>query len=129
MFKNILLANDGSEHTLKAARVAGEMARSNNATLRVVIAYDAVPTYLGDPEFQQAVSARLKHVEDVLEKAISFVGEVPGALKTEILEGPPAEAVLSVVGTRGRGRISGLLLGSNSQKVVAHALCPVLLVR
>ncbi|MBE9523621.1 MAG: universal stress protein [Chloroflexi bacterium] len=139
MFKDILLAIDGSDHALKAARVAGEMARSNDAALRVVVAYDAVPTYLGDPEFQQAVYARQKHAEEVLENALSFVGEVPGALKTEILEGPPAEAVLRVVGTRnndlivmgtrGRGRLSGLLLGSNSQKVVAHAPCPVLLVR
>jgi nucleotide-binding universal stress UspA family protein len=33
------------------------------------------------------------------------------------------------MGTRGLGRLAGALLGSQSQKVVAHANCPVLLVR
>ena len=104
----------------------------------MVDTYDAVPTYLGDTEFQQAVSARQKQAEDVLEKAISFVSEVPKAQKIVIFEGPPAEAVLRVVerrgndliviGTRGCGRLSGLLLGSICQKVMQHAPCPVLLV-
>lgn len=57
----------------------------------------------------------------------------------EVLEGPPAEAILNVanvreidlivMGTRGLGRLAGALLGSQSQKVVAHASCPVLLAR
>ncbi|MEN8173017.1 MAG: universal stress protein [Chloroflexota bacterium] len=139
MFENILLAIDGSDHALEAARVAGEMARCNDAALCVVVAYEAVPSYLGEPNFQQVVTARLRDAEEQLEKAIAFIGAIPGSLKTEVLEGPPAEAVLRVVeargndlivmGTRGRGRLSGLLLGSVSQKVVAHAPCPVLLVR
>ncbi len=39
MFNNILLAIDGSDHALEAVRVAGEMARYNDADLRVVVAY------------------------------------------------------------------------------------------
>ncbi len=139
MFKNLLLAFDGSEHALKAARLAGEMARSSDADLRVVVAYDPLPTYLGEPGFQHIVSTRLQHAETELQEALKQVGEVPKEIKTEVLEGPPAEAILTVaetrdndliiVGTRGRGRLSGLLLGSVSQKIVAHAQCPVLLVR
>ncbi|MBL7163487.1 MAG: universal stress protein [Anaerolineales bacterium] len=139
MFKNLLLAFDGSEHALKAARLAGEMARSSDAELRIVVAYDPLPAYLGEPDFQHVVSARLRHAEAVLQKALEHVGKIPKELKTEILEGPPAEAILAVaetrgndliiIGTRGLGRLSGLLLGSVSQKVVAHAQCPVLLVR
>jgi nucleotide-binding universal stress UspA family protein len=36
---------------------------------------------------------------------------------------------LIVMGSRGLGRLAGAVLGSNSQKVVSHAPCPVLIVR
>jgi nucleotide-binding universal stress UspA family protein len=139
MFKNILVAVDGSEHALKAARMAGEFARQMQADLRVVTAYEPVPTYLGEPNLQNALNERFSEANQVLDEALKQIGEIPGELKTEILEGPPAEAILAVVearsndliimGTRGLGRLQGLLLGSQSQKVVSHAPCPVLLVR
>ena len=140
MFKNLLLAVDGSEHALHATKTAVDLARSmNSEILRIVIAYDPVPPYLGEPNMQAAISARMKEAETVLQKAIDSVGEIPGEVHTEILEGPPAEAILDVakarksdlivMGSRGLGRLSGALLGSQSQKVVQHAPCPVLIVR
>jgi nucleotide-binding universal stress UspA family protein len=139
MFKNILVAVDGSEHALKAARIAGDFARKMNAVLRVVTVYDPVPTYLGEPNLQQALNERFALAQQVLDSAVQEIGEIPSMLETEMLEGPAAEAILAVVevrendliimGTRGLGRLKGLLLGSQSQKVLAHAPCPVLLVR
>jgi nucleotide-binding universal stress UspA family protein len=38
-------------------------------------------------------------------------------------------AALAVVGSRGRGRLSGLLLGSTSQAMLAGADCPVVVAR
>ena len=140
MFNHILLGVDGSEHALHAAKTAADLARSmKSETLRIVVAYDSVPPYLGEPNMQTAISARMKEAEDVLQKAMEVVGEIPGEIHTETLEGPPAEAILDVantrkcdlivMGSRGLGRLTGLLIGSQSQKVVQHAPCPVLIVR
>lgn len=140
MFENILLGVDGSEHALRAAKVAGDLARTVQAkTLRIVTAFDPVPTYLGEPHLEAAISARMKEAEQVLQNAQQAVGNIPGEVHVEVLEGPPAEAILKVaatrhndlivMGSRGLGRLSGALLGSQSQKVVQHATCPVLIVR
>lgn len=140
MFRNILVAVDGSDHSLKAARVAGEIANNMQADfLWVVVAFDPLPSYLGQPLMQEAINERVKQTETILELGLKEIGKITGALKTEVLEGPPAEAVLAVaetrrvdlivMGTRGLGRIVGALIGSQSQKVIAHAKCPVLLVR
>jgi nucleotide-binding universal stress UspA family protein len=140
MFEKILVAVDGSEHGLHAAHMAADLARTMNAQeLRVVVAYDPIPPYIGDPYIQYAIDARLKDSQAVLQKALEAVGEIPGKVHTEVLEGSPAEAIINVattrqsdvivMGSRGLGRLAGALLGSTSQKVVAHAPCPVLIVR
>ena len=139
MFKNILVAVDGSEHGLKSARTAGELARRMQADLWVVVAYDPMPSYLGHPYLQEAINARMVHSQAILAGAIAEIGEIPGSMKQEVLEGPPAEAILAVaetrsvdlivMGTRGLGRLVSAMVGSQSQKVLAHASCPVLLVR
>ena len=140
MFNTILLGVDGSTHALKAAALAGEMARVYAVkTLWVVTCFAPVPTYLGTPFLETSIAERMSEAEKILQPALHEVGEIPGSIRTEILEGSPAEAILSVgdsrgvelivMGTRGLGSLSGLLLGSQSQKVIAHAKCPVLLTR
>lgn len=138
MFKNILLAFDGSAHAQKAAQIAADLARQYRASLCLVHIYDPIPDYLGEPFLQEAISKRTEAADRVVAQAQALLGELP-QLETEILEGPPAEAILRVagvrkvdlivMGTRGLGQLQGLLLGSQSQKVLTHAACPVLLVR
>jgi nucleotide-binding universal stress UspA family protein len=140
MFTNIVLAVDGSEHALHAARKAGDLARTMEAgDLWIVVAFDPIPSYLGQPNRQHAISSRLKEAEDILQKAIDAVGQIPGEIHREMLEGSPAEEIINVanvrkcdliiMGSRGLGTLTGLLLGSQSQKVVSHAPCPVLIIR
>jgi nucleotide-binding universal stress UspA family protein len=140
MFTKILLAVDGSEHGLRAAKMAGDLARTmNSAELHVVVAYDPIPLYIGDPYMQYAIDARLRDSQVILQDALKVVGEISGELHSEVLEGSPAEAVVAmaatrqsdliVIGSRGLGRLAGALLGSTSQKVISHAPCPVLVVR
>ena len=140
MFNKILLAVDGSDHAMHAARKAAELARCMKpAELRIVVAYDPIPLYLGEPNMQIAITNRKGEAEEILKTFVKEVGEVPCAIHTEIIEGDPASAIIEVakvrqsevivMGSRGLGGLAGLLLGSTSQKVVAHAPCPVLIVR
>ena len=140
MFERILLAVDGSEHALHATRKAAELARlMKPVEFRIVVAYDPIPLYLGEPNMQIVITNRKGEAEEILNAAVKEVGTVPCEIHTEILEGDPASAILEianvrksdaiVMGSRGLGRLAGLLLGSTSQKVVSHAPCPVLIVR
>jgi len=140
MFNRILLAVDGSEHALHAAKVAGELAQAVKATeLHIVVAYEPIPAYLGEPNLQNVINARLGESHSVLQEAESALGDVSTPVQSEMIEGPIAEAIIAVaqtqhsdlivMGSRGLGRLAGAVLGSNSQKVVSDAPCPVLIVR
>jgi len=140
MFKKILLAVDGSAHALHAAKVAGDLARTLMAeAVRVVVVYNNIPSFLGEPNMQAVIDARLKEANEIMEAALKALGDTPTEPHTELIEGSPAEAIIEVantrqsdlivMGSRGMGTLVGLLLGSTSQKVVSHAHCPVLIVR
>lgn len=140
MFEKILLAVDGSEHGQHAAKVAGDLAREVKARdLRIVVAFEPIPVYLGEPNLNEAIIARETEAKAILQKAQEVIGSVPAEISTEMIEGSIAEAILDVasvrksdlivMGSRGLGRLAGAMLGSNSQKVVSHAACPVLIVR
>ena len=140
MYENILLAVDGSDHSMRAAQHVGDLARAlTSKIVRIVVAFDHIPDYLGEPNMQQAIDARLKEANAILQKAQAAVGKIPGEIHTELIEGSPAEAIIDVartrgstvivMGSRGRSSIAELVLGSTSHKVVSHAPCPVLIVR
>jgi nucleotide-binding universal stress UspA family protein len=140
MFNKILLAVDGSDHARHAAHKAADLARALKPTeLRIVAAYSPIPTYLGEPNLQIMLDSFRREAQRIMDKSLIEVGEVPCEVHTEILEGDAAEAILNVantrksdlivMGSRGHGGLTGLLVGSTSQKVVAHANCPVLIVR
>ena len=88
---------------------------------------------------QNALNARVSETEEILQQAVQVVWAVSAQIYTEMIEGNPAETIIKVarsrntdliiMGARGLGKLSGLLLGSTSQKVLALAPCPVLIVR
>ncbi len=140
MYSNILLAVDGSEHSMRAAAHAGELARAvNSEILRIVVAFDPIPDYFGEPNRQETIDVRLHEANAILAKAQAAVGKIPGVIHTELIEGSPAEAIIDVaatrrssvivMGSRGLSGIAEMMLGSTSHKVVSHAPCPVLIVR
>ena len=76
---------------------------------------------------------------DLLEKFVTDLDArtPPVDVHTSVEQGNPAEVLIKrskeadllVVGSRGHGGFSGMLLGSVSHHLVAHAECPVVVVR
>lgn len=137
MIRKILVAVDGSEHARAALELAIDLAQRYEASLCLVHAFPHVSDLLGTPAYDHLLAARTMIGSQVLEAARAQVGDaVP--VEAQLLEGPPASAILRVaegehcdiivVGSRGRGQLTGLLLGSVSSTVAQHARCPVLIV-
>ncbi len=90
-----------------------------------------------DPDFTRADARRV--LQRVVDRVVEQVGDAAAAVDIELrvafdlpvralLEASRA-ADLVVVGSRGLGGFTGLMLGSVSQQVVTHAQCPVVVHR
>ena len=78
MFETILLAVDGSEHGQHAAKIAGDLARVVKAKdLRIVVAFEPIPSYLGEPNLGNVIAARKTEAEKIMQKAQEAIGKVP----------------------------------------------------
>lgn len=134
----IVVGIDGSEHADAALAWALEEAALRGATVRVVHAWQYLPVTaepmaaLPAPPTDELSAAARQTVTDALARVSG--GSDPGVpVELGVVEGAPAAALLDasedatlvVVGSRGRGGFTGLLLGSVSQQVTHHARCPV----
>jgi nucleotide-binding universal stress UspA family protein len=139
MFKNILLSYDGSEHARKAATLVRQLAREQSGTVVYIVnVADDVSIELGEPFRSQLIEERTIESNHRLDEAEKILGEGL-EMHRERLFGTPAEGVISVaetrgcdlivMGTRGLGPLQGLLLGSQTQRVISMANCPVLAVK
>lgn len=140
--ETIVVGVDGSECADTALEVAAREAELRGANLRIVSAWEVPPqTFaggfaLGDQSIMDGFRA---NAEAIVKDAVAAAGRLHASVKCEgaTREGQPAEVLLDeargasliVVGNRGRGGFTSLLLGSVSQQVVHHAPCPVLVIR
>ena len=139
MFERILLATDGSADAKEALDCAAELALRDQAQVIVVHAFEPVPSYLGEPMRDQIVEHHVNQARNLAQDAEEALRSRGVSTDVEVLEGPPAEAILRVaethqvdlivMGSRGRGAMTSLLLGSVSHRVLAHAHAPVLILR
>jgi nucleotide-binding universal stress UspA family protein len=135
----VIVGVDGSPHSARALTWACRQAETCGDTVRAVCAW-SLGASGEDWMAQPGVSAEgQRRAEEVLRKAVGRALSDHPSVEVEmtVVEGPPArvlvdmsaDADLLVVGSRGRGGFSGLLLGSVSQQCVHHAHCPVTVVR
>ena len=141
--KPIVAGTDGSEESLRAVDWAAREAALRGAPLRIVSAAALLPRMASRVD----ASEEYADVTDVLlqdrDRALAVAAEraaktAPGLLiDTDQLSGAPAQAVtdsgsgalMLVVGSRGRGAFTALMLGSISRYVASHAPCPVVVLR
>jgi nucleotide-binding universal stress UspA family protein len=138
MFKNIVLAFDGSDYSNKALQCAKSMAESFEATLWLVHIFRNPSDLLGYTDYEKLYARRKSAAQAVLDDARHKLGSISFTLQEELHEGQEAESILKVaenctadlivMGTRGLGAVKGLLVGSVSRKVIHYASCPVMVV-
>jgi nucleotide-binding universal stress UspA family protein len=136
--QRILVGVDGSDASYKAARLAAEFALRFGAKL--TLAY-VVPMLLLPPDAYglTAASVEQEHrafAEKVLAEAMTKLGEEAVQVEPLVLQGSPAESLaqaatasdvgLVVVGSRGRGAVARVLLGSVTDRLVHISTKPVL---
>ena len=149
MFKHILLPTDGSEFSDKAVTVAIEVAKALGAkitALHVVGAYHPVLPDEGVivPEitvlkkrFEEEQAARAKKIlGDVKEAAqragvacdlVVATGDVPYEMIID--QATKSNCDVIIMASHGRRGLRGILLGSETQKVLIHGKIPVLVCR
>lgn len=141
----VVVGVDGSAGALGAVEVAAGIAAETGAPLVITAVWEPLPIEVpgraphGFRSYDDAVAARRRLAEAALDEAAHRAQElVPDlAVHTQMAQGRP-EHVLAVaaeragllaVGSRGRGDVTSLLLGSTSRGVLHESPCPVLVVR
>jgi nucleotide-binding universal stress UspA family protein len=140
--KPIVAATDGSGRSLRAVEWAALEAVLRGAPLRIVSAAALLPRMVagqGRADLATVTDMLVRDRDQALAVAATHAAAVaPGLLiDTDELTGQPAQAVadsgsgalMLVVGSRGAGAFTALVLGSVSRYVSSHASCPVVVVR
>lgn len=139
MYKRIILAIDGSQHSMRAANEAANIASlGKDSKIEVVYVADYTKSKSevlhsqGTEELEQVRRRRLEPVVELLKsKLVNY--------EIKILHGEPGPMIveytnkekfdLLVIGSRGLNSFQEMVLGSVSHKVVKRANCPVLIVK
>ena len=147
MFKHILIATDGSEPSQGAVRAGVELASQLGARVTgfhaaepptPLVYRDALPVgYMPPPEHGALIAAATRRCLEEVEKAAKAAGVQVDSVS--VTSDFPAEAIIEAAKQRkcdlifmaphGHRGIGGLLLGSQTQKVLTHSKIPVLVYR
>ena len=142
MFTSILVGVDRSQHARVALTQAVDIARTQKASLTILVAYTTMMPWgpvspLPQGAIDEFVAGVGKDAQAIADEAKSAI---PAEVSAEVLvvDAAPAQALLDraaasnhdliVVGSRGRGDAGSFLLGSVSHAVLSHSRVPVLIV-
>jgi nucleotide-binding universal stress UspA family protein len=141
----ILLATDGSDEAKLATEAATELSRETGSEVHLVYVLPTPAQLIGHHVYSDEIRESLiggaqRDAETFLKEQAEQIGSDGGKVaETHFRSGDPdkeilraAEALgvgLIVIGSRGLGAVSRMLIGSVSDSIVRHAHCPVLVVR
>ena len=144
MFKKILVPTDGSELATSAANTAAQLAKSQGGQVIGVYVIDPFP-YIGIGDASAiALQSYLSEAKSAAGQALDALAKVCAAegvpfagdtiernvVYEGVIETAKAEGCdLIVMASHGRQGVKALILGSVAQKVLTHALVPVLIVK
>jgi nucleotide-binding universal stress UspA family protein len=138
----ITVGVDGSAHSQRALDWAIKEAGTRKAALTVLAVHEVAGNHWTGhamivPADQPEQEKMRLAAQDATQKAVEAAGE-PGpasvtvravsGLAAQELIAASADSDLVVVGSRGGGGFAKLVLGSVTSKVVAHAVCPVVVI-
>ncbi len=139
--RNIMVATDGSDSATRAVDIAAEIAKAVSGTLSIVTVGGTLSAKQQE-DFTQVEGDSARPAEILarrnLDDAVQRAQQAGTATRSLLAWGDPTQAIMEsirhenadaiVVGRRGHGQLSGLLLGSVSQKLCGLAPCIVIVV-
>jgi nucleotide-binding universal stress UspA family protein len=137
MYKNIVLAYDGSKFSNKALQEAINIAKSSGGSLLILSVVDITDEFESEaPGLTDKMAGKLlKLAQKALEKAATAKVKA----KVEVHVGDAYEMIVDiskkkkadiiVMGSHGRTGLTRLLMGSVTSRVIGHAPCSVLVVK
>jgi nucleotide-binding universal stress UspA family protein len=139
MFKNILVAFDGSKTAWEALRHGIQLAREHDAHVWALSVEEPLPHYASAAEEVLAEETLVAaYFEELLTSAYNEAANAGITLQTETVRGHASRAIvqfaeqieadLIIVGQHGHAGILDRMLGSTSDRVVDTATCSVLVV-
>ena len=141
----ILLATDGSDEAKMATQAATELSRETGSEVHLVYVLPTPAQLVGhhlysDEMRESLIGGAERDAETFLKEQAEKISSDGGKVAdTHLRSGDPDKEILRtaeslgvgliVMGSRGLGAVSRMLIGSISDSVVRHAHCPVFVVR
>jgi nucleotide-binding universal stress UspA family protein len=137
----IVVGIDGSGHSQRALEWAMREAAIRHTPLTVLTVHEAVKGYYGGTAVYPDDPARTEQVRDAAQAETAKVladqeGPHPESFTVKAVHGFPVEELIDagkdadmiVLGSRGAGGFTRLMMGSVAGQVAQHSHCPVLIV-